>query len=65
MIQDTNKKLSIEDIKVGQEVFLETGVRPIHVCEITYIGKGVGAYKDEFDNEFTFATRSVNFYEVN
>ncbi|MCP5005784.1 MAG: hypothetical protein GY941_17880 [Planctomycetes bacterium] len=62
MIQDIRKKLSIEDLGVGQVVYIETGVRPIHLCTITYIGKGVGAYIDNFGVEFTFSVRAVNFY---
>jgi len=62
MIQDNHEELSTEDLEVGQEVYIETGVRPIHLCIITYIGNGVGAYIDNFGVEFTFSSRCVSFY---
>ena len=56
------KEVTIDQLKVGDIVLIEGVPREMDDNVITYIGKGVGCYKDRFDNEFTFATSFVRFF---
>lgn len=64
VLYENKEKIKPTDMEKGKLYWIDGTPRPLHQIEVTYIGQGVGAYKDEFGMEFTFSFKGgYGFYK--